>query len=76
MMGHRAVCKGYEGEAFSNWRRVTHWKPGRLKKIKRRYNKRMRREAKRYVQDQAVQATSPFGTLQTFTKPRLWALTG
>lgn len=46
MMGHRGIKKsGDEWDAFTGWRKVIRWKPGQLKKTKRRYNKRVRRLA-------------------------------
>jgi hypothetical protein len=36
-----------EYDAFTGWRKVLHWHPGQRKKIKRRANKRERRNAKR-----------------------------
>lgn len=35
-----------EFDAFTGWRHVMHWRPGAIKKIKRRSNKRERREAR------------------------------
>ena len=47
MMGHREKLKGGdEFDALTGWRRFLHWKPGTRKHIKRKVNKRIRREAK------------------------------
>lgn len=46
-MGHRTRLKdGDEVDAFTRWRRVYSWKPGRLAAIKRKHNKRVRKQAK------------------------------
>jgi len=34
---------GDEYDAFTNWRRYVYWQRGELKRIKRKYNKRVRR---------------------------------
>jgi hypothetical protein len=39
----RACVGGAEYDAFTGWRHVLHWRPGELRKIKRRANKRDRR---------------------------------
>lgn len=36
-----------EYDAFTKWRRFYSWKPGRLKKVKRQYNKRFRKILKK-----------------------------
>ena len=36
-----------EYDAFTKWRSVYIWKPGQIKSIKRRYNKRVRRLSKK-----------------------------
>ena len=46
-MKHVPCKDGDEYDAFSGWRKVLHWKPGQLKKIKRAYNKRVRKAGKR-----------------------------
>jgi len=46
MMGHRGLKKGDEWDAFTGWRKVLFWQPGELRRIKRRYNKRQRKEAR------------------------------
>jgi len=47
MMGHRGTKKGpWEWDAFTSWRKVMFWKPGQLRAIKRKYNKRMRKLVK------------------------------
>ena len=47
MMGHRGKLKsGEEWDALTGWRRYYHWHPGQRKRIKRGYNKRMRKAAR------------------------------
>jgi hypothetical protein len=47
MMGHRGELKdGDEWDALTRARRFYHWRPGELRAIKRRYNKRQRKEAR------------------------------
>lgn len=47
MMGHRGkMINGDEMDAFNSRRQRRHWGQGRLKGIKRRFNKRQRRAAK------------------------------
>ena len=44
---HRVPMKdGDEVDAFGNWRKVNFWQDGELKRIKRKYNKRQRRQWK------------------------------
>ena len=46
MMGHRGRLHGAaEWDALTMWRKHLHWKPGEIKIIKRRYNKRQRKIA-------------------------------
>lgn len=46
--GHKAkLSGGAEWDAFTSWRRAYNWGPGVLAWIKRRFNKRQRREARR-----------------------------
>ena len=40
---------GDEQDAFTGWRKYMHWKPGEVKRIKRRANKRDRQAAKRRI---------------------------
>lgn len=40
-----------EYDAFTKWRHVLHWQDGELRRIKRRANKRERRDAKRAIKD-------------------------
>lgn len=48
MMGHKEKLKGGdEYDAFTNWRKVVAMNHGERSKIKRRFNKRQRREFKR-----------------------------
>lgn len=46
---------GEEQDAFTGWRRYLRWKPGQLRKVKRRSNKRDRRagaaQARRELND-------------------------
>lgn len=48
MMGKREIPldSGDEHDALSPGRKMYHWKPGTIKLIKRRFNKRVRREMK------------------------------
>ena len=48
MMGHRGKLKsGAEYDALTRWRkRILHWKPGETRQVKRKYNKRQRKQAK------------------------------
>jgi hypothetical protein len=51
MMGHRETLKGgCEYDAFTDWRKVLHWQPGELRKIKRGFNQRVRRKERRRLQ--------------------------
>jgi len=44
MMGHHETLKsGDEQDALTGWRKVLSWRAGQRKKIKRRYNKRIRK---------------------------------
>jgi len=45
----RACADGDEYDAFTNWRKVLHWHPGQLRKVKRRAGKRERRTAKALI---------------------------
>ena len=45
---------GEEYDALTRARKFYHWRPGVLRKIKRGYNKRVRREAKQEAQNQSV----------------------
>ncbi len=48
MMGNRRSRGGDEYEAFSRrWRGLLHWKRGELRRIKRRFWKRMRATGRR-----------------------------
>jgi len=48
MMGHRGKLKsGAEYDALTHWRsRILHWKPGETKQVKRKYNKRQRKQSR------------------------------
>ena len=46
-MGQKQILKsGDEYDAVTPWRRILRWKAGQRKAIKRRLNKRFRREAR------------------------------
>lgn len=40
---------GAESDAFTRWRQFINWQPGELKAIKRRYNRRHRRETRQQL---------------------------
>jgi hypothetical protein len=42
----RLIRTGEEQDAFTGWRHYLRWKPHQRKRVKRRANKRERREAK------------------------------
>ena len=47
MMGNRGTANGDEWDAFSRRsRRLLRWRAGELKMIKRRFSRRMRKQAK------------------------------
>ena len=46
MMGNGGMRGAVEYDAFTGWRRVLHWHRGQLKKVKRSFSKRMRRQAR------------------------------
>jgi hypothetical protein len=50
----RACADGYEQDAFTGWRHVYHWRPGELRKIKRRANKRERRTARVVIEHEEL----------------------
>ena len=45
----RARVGGDEQDAFSRWRHIHSWRPGELRKIKRRAGKRERHIAREYL---------------------------
>lgn len=48
MMGRRQVLKsGDEYDAVTGWRRLLKWRPGERKAIKRKLNRRARKEAEK-----------------------------
>ncbi len=52
MMGRRhKMISVDECDAFTGWRRVLFWKAGQRKRIKKRYNKRMRQLFRRRRSD-------------------------
>jgi len=46
MKGQIPMVGGDEYDALTRWRRYLNWKPGERKRIKRRYNKRVRRHVR------------------------------
>lgn len=47
MMGHRENLAGDGFDAFARfWRRNLSWRPGQIAKIKRRYSKKARKDAR------------------------------
>jgi len=46
MKGEVPMIDGDEYDAMTGWRRLLHWRPGERKAIKRKYNRRVRREAR------------------------------
>jgi hypothetical protein len=52
MMGNRGSANGIEVDAFSpRSRRLLRWRRGHLRKIKRQFSKRQRREGKREAEN-------------------------
>jgi len=46
MMGHKErMIGGDEYDAFTGWKKYLRWRPGTRKKIKRKFNKRQRRQS-------------------------------
>lgn len=45
----RRAAGGEEQDAFSEWRKLLNWKPGEIKKLKRKANKRERQQAKKEI---------------------------
>ena len=55
MRGHRGrLINGDEWDAFTGWRRVLFWHQGELRKIKRRYSKRMRKQERVKVREEVL----------------------
>jgi len=53
-MGHRTKFRSMEElDAFTGWRRVSKWRAGQVKAIKRKFNKRVRRENRMLVKSEA-----------------------
>ena len=48
----KAKLKTYELDAFTTWRRVTHWSAGKLRRIKQRFNRRVRRAERRQLKQE------------------------
>jgi len=52
MMGHKTKLKsGDEYDAFTKWRNVLNWRAGQIKAVKRKFNKRVRREASNLIKN-------------------------
>jgi len=52
MMGHREKLKdGDEQDAFTGWRHMMHWRTGALRAIKKRFNKRVRKNARKALKE-------------------------
>lgn len=50
MMGNRGELSAPEWDAFSRRsRKMLHWRPGEIRKLKRAFAKRVRQEAKRIL---------------------------
>lgn len=50
MMGHREkMIDGPEYDALTRWKNYLHWNPGVRKRIKRQFNKRVRKSAKAVI---------------------------
>lgn len=50
-MTKRRIHDADEQDAFTGWRKVYRWKPGELRKIKRRASKRERREGHQQAEE-------------------------
>lgn len=46
----RQIKDADEQDALTGWKKYLHWRPGERKKVKRKANRRERREAKRASQ--------------------------
>ena len=58
MMGHRTKFRSMEElDAFTGWRRVSKWRAGQVKSIKRKFNKRVRRENRMLVRNESEMDT-------------------
>lgn len=58
MMGHREALKGIEEwNVFTGWRHliVKYLKPGKTKKVKRMFNRRIRRGINQHLMDDVVE---------------------
>lgn len=54
MMGHKEEMKGGEEfDAFTGWKRFFNWNSGVRKRIKRQFNKRIRKEVKQNLAGQS-----------------------
>jgi hypothetical protein len=45
---------GEEQDAFTGWRKLLFWQRGELRRAKRRYHKKERRQGRREVKEQAA----------------------
>ncbi len=52
--GEVPIKSGYEHDALTRWRRFLQWRPGQRAQIKRKYNKRVRREAKGVLSKESI----------------------
>lgn len=51
-MSHRIPMNdGDEYDALSKWKRLFRWRPGKRKAVKKKYNKRFRKEVKRIAME-------------------------
>lgn len=56
MMGHKGKLKGGdEYDALTSWYKVLHWRPSQRKAIKRKFNKRQRKNASKQIQYDMIQ---------------------
>ena len=54
MMGHHEkMVSGDEVDAFTRWRKYLHSRPGKWKRIKRKFNRRVRQEVRRTLPNEA-----------------------
>lgn len=55
MMGRRELSmEGDEFDCFTNWRHVVHWQRNEKKKLKRKFNKRIRKHVKGQCQTRTI----------------------
>lgn len=46
------MVDGNEFDALTRWKKFLHWRAGERKRIKQKYNRRERRQARRAMRDQ------------------------